>query len=177
MDTLFLAFPVPASVTELLSPIYGHYTSVIESRTPWEKLHVTLLWLGEAEVPAYQIKKLLKPLPQSFMPAVRLTHVGRGRKRQQLWAYGEALGPIINIREQLIARLKDIKWQLPKQEPRNPYTPHITVAKLYDQLSHIGIADTTLITSFAVNEVVLYKSSVSASKTSVYSPVGTISLI
>jgi 2'-5' RNA ligase len=177
MDTLWLAFAVPDVVIELLAPIYEHYSYVIEAPTPRENLHLTLLWLGSADVPSYQIKKLLKPLPQSFVPTVRLTHVGRGRKREQLWAYGEALGPIINIREQLIARLKESKWQLPKQEPRNPFTPHMTVAKLYDQLSHIGIADVTLVTSFAVKEVLLYKSSVSANKTSVYSRVETISLV
>lgn len=180
MDTLFLALTVPDTIVATLTPLYSHYGSVVQERTPAAKLHVTLIWLGSAEVPGHLIKKLTEPLPQSFVPTVRLTHVGRGRQRQQLWAFGEATGPLMAIREQLLQRLTDMGWPLPKQERRHPFTPHITVASLYDQVSHIGVADHSFITSYAVREVVLYKSTPSLTpneKKNTYIPLSTIPLV
>ncbi len=178
MATLFLAFTVPDSVAQALQPIYAHYVSVLKERTPRDNLHVTLVWLGPAEVPASLIEELLKPLPQSFVPTVRITHVGRGRaRREQLWAAVEATGPISAIRQQLQERLKKIGWQLPASSRKGSFSPHITVGKLYDQVSHIGVADHPLITSYTVSEVILYQSDPVPGKPSSYTRVGQISLV
>ena len=177
MASLFLALTVPESVAQALQPIYTHYVSVLEERTPRDNLHVTLVWLGPAEVPSELVEGLLKPLPQSFVPTVRLTHVGRGRARQQLWAAVEATGPIVALRQQLIKRLKKVGWQLPKNTLRRPFSPHITVGTLYDQVSHIGVADHSLITSYTVSEIVLYQSEPVPGKPSHYTRVGSISLV
>ena len=176
MDTLFLAFRVPDTIAAALRPLLERYSSVLKEATPPEKLHVTLLWLGSAQVPEPFIQKLTQPLRQSFVSTVRLTHLGRGRVREQLWAFGEATGPIVAIREQLLARLKSIGWQLPRQEPRHPFTPHITVGSLYDQVSHIGVADHPFITSYTVPEVVLYKSTPGLGHKNTYSSLATIAL-
>ncbi len=177
MATLFLAFTVPDTVAQALAPIYSHYVSVLQDRTPRDNLHVTLAWLGSAEVPAPLIEELLQPLPQSFVPTVRITHVGRGRAREQLWAAVEATGPITAIREQLLQRLQKIGWQLPKETSRKPFRPHITIGKLYDQVSHIGVADHPLITSYTVSDIGLFESTPVTGKSSQYKQLGTISLV
>jgi 2'-5' RNA ligase len=176
MDTLFLAFAVPSTIADALEPLYQHYGTVMEKRQPREKLHLTLVWLGEMAADENFLKKIRVPLPQSFVPTVRLTHVGRGRARDQLWAFAEAAGPIMAIREQMLARLKDIGWDMPKQGLHKSFTPHIKVGTLYDQMSHIGVADHPFITSYAVQELILYKGSPGAHQAA-YTPLASISLI
>ena len=177
MATLFLAFSVPEAVAEALPTVWAHYGSVVAAPTAREKLHLTLLWLGPVdEAPVEKIKNLVEPLPQSFVPTVRLTHIGRGRRRDQLWAYGEAAGPVVNIREQLLERLRTLDWPVPKQGPRRPFTPHVTVASLYDQMSHVGVADYPFINSYTAEEVLLYKSTPTPNQPSTYSILERISL-
>lgn len=159
METLFLGLAVPDSVAEALPHVWDYYGSLVATTTPRTNLHLTLFRLGDAnDITKEQIKTLSQPLPQSFVPTMRLTHIGRGRQRQQLWAYGEAAGPLMALREQLIERLGSTGWSLPKQSAREAFTPHITVATLYEQVSHIGVADYPFITSYTTNEVLLYKS-------------------
>ncbi len=170
MATLFLAFPVPDSVADALPAVWAHYGSVIETPTPRPKLHLTLLWLGSAdEVTADHRQKLAEPLPQSFVPTLRLTHIGRGRKQENLWAYAEAAGPIVTMRDHFIQRLSALGWTVPTQELGRDFTPHITVATLHDQVSHVGVADYPFITSYTVSEVLLYKSTPVAQQPAVYS--------
>src|SRR5688572_26178190 len=130
MDTLFLAFTVPPAIADALEPLYQHYGTVMEKRQPREKLHLTLAWLGEIAADENSLKKIRVPLPQSFVPTVRLTHVGRGRARDQLWAFAEAAGPIMAIREQMLARLKNLNWDMPKQGLHKAFTPHIKIGTL-----------------------------------------------
>lgn len=177
MGTFFLALPVSDSVARALPAMQKHYDQVVDTPTPNQKLHLTLLWLGSAEdTTSERRRKLVEPLRQSFVPTVRLTHVGRGRQRDQLWAYSEAAGPLVAIREQLMNRLRTISWSVPKQEFHRIFTPHITIAKLYAQASQIGLADHPFITSYCFSEVLLYKSEASAKLKRVYSIIERIAL-
>lgn len=178
METLFLALAVPEGLADALEPIWAHYGSVVDKRQSRERLHLTLVWLGEGRAVSDQlIRTLTQPLPQSFVPTVRLTHIGRGHVRNQLWAYGEAAGPIMGLRQQLIGRLQETRWQLPPQASSFPFTPHIKIASLYDQVSHIGIADYPLVTAFSVKAVRLYKSTREVSGQRVYSVIEQIALL
>lgn len=155
---LFLGLPVPEHVVRQTQAAFPSYAHVIEREVPAEKWHVTLIWLDEVENPAQYHSRLRKPLPQSFMPTVQLTHLGRGRQRTQLWAYAEASAVLLNIRTQLMDRLRVMRFPVPTEEKHRPFVPHITCAHLFESIGGVGLADTPLVTSFSVKEVLLYRS-------------------
>lgn len=172
---MFIALPVPEAALEKIRDTFGHFANAIESEVPTTKWHVTIAWLGEVYNPAQYMSKLLKPMPQSFVPTVRVTHVGRGHQRQQLWAYTETSTSLLNIRTQIIDRLKKMRFQLPDDSLEENFVPHITVAKLYEQLGRIGLADYPLLLSFVIDRLLVVRSDVTV-EVSKYTIEGEISL-
>lgn len=158
-ERLFIAVPLPEHLTSIISDTFRHFPQHIEQAIPSAKWHVTIAWLGEPENPKQYYSRINKPLPQSFVPTVRFTHVGRGRPdRGQLWVYAEPSAVLAGIRQQVLARLKKMRFPLPAETSRTEFTPHVTVAKLFSQIGHIGIADQALVTSFSFDHLLLYRS-------------------
>ena len=176
-ERLFIGLPVPERVSELLASTFALYPQYIETQIPRTNWHLTLAWLGDVANPKQYYSRLLKPLPQSFVPTVQLTHVGRGRPtRQLLWAFAEPTPVLLGLREQMVKRLKKMRFQFPKGEPQKEYMPHVTLANLFPQVGHVGIADAPTVTSFTVESINLYRSR-TLNQRSTHDVVDSISLV
>jgi len=172
---VFIALPVPLSVTDAISQAFQQYPQYIERQVPVQKWHVTLTWLGELENPHQYLSRLTKSMMQDFLPTVRLTHVGRGKKRTQLWAYVDPSVSLLSIRTQLIDRLRSFRCPLPPNIRQQVYIPHIHIADLYSVAGGVGLADYPTPVSFAAREAqVIY--STPTPKGSVYEVAGEIRL-
>jgi len=155
---MFIGLPIPQQVVRAVSASFEQYPQFIEQAVPAEKWHLTLLFLGEVDNPRQYYSRLRQPMPQTFLPTVRLTHVGRGRQRDQLWAYAESSQVLLNIRRQVIKRMKKMRFPFASDPRYGEYLPHITVAKLLTNARGIGLADFPLLTSFAAQEIAVYRS-------------------
>lgn len=172
---MFIALPVPQNIATAVSKAFDQYPQYLERRVPEQKWHVTLLWLGDVENPEQYMSRLRKDMIQSFLPTVRVTHVGRGKQRKQLWAYIDPAVAITTIRNEVIARLKSMRFPIPDQERKRPFIPHIHIADLYDVAGGIGLADYPVPVSFAAREANIVYSTLTP-QGSVYETVGTIRL-
>ncbi len=155
---LFLAVPIPEAVVKVLERATHHYPQYIEKALPVENWHLTMVFLGEGENPAQYFGRLQKNLPQTFVPTVSLMHVGRGLQRSQLWAYAHPSTTLLNLRGQLVDRLKHMRFPLPHRDEPSDFVPHVHLADLFPMSRGIGMADYPVISSFAVKEVNLYRS-------------------
>lgn len=155
---LFVAVPLPAHVRSALIAPLDHYRHAIEREITPENLHLTLAFLGDVINPGQYIGRLKKPLPQQYVPTIRLTHVGRGRNRRQLWAFAENSASINRLRDELIERLKGMRFSGWEELRNREFIPHITVATLHKQMGGVGLADTPLPVSFSFSSAHLYRS-------------------
>lgn len=171
---LFLAIPIPPSADPAIARALEHYPQYIESTIPRERWHLTLVWLGNVLNHAQYLSRLLKPLPQTFVPTISLTYVGRGLQRTQLWAYANPSPMLMAIRTSLLDRLKAMRFQLPPSY-RAAYVPHVHLADLFPMARGVGLADAPATTTFAVPAVHLYQSHRAGNSTR-YSLEGTIEL-
>lgn len=171
---LFLALPIPATTADILHHALEQYPQYIERVVPTENWHVTLVFLGEVEHPQQYLSRLIKALPQTFVPTVSIPYVGRGLQRDQLWAYAHASTSLTNLRTQLLDRLRAMRFPTPgTTDPE--YVPHIRLANLYAMSRGVGLADFPVTTSFTAREIHLYKSA-RTSEGAKYEIVGTIAL-
>jgi len=176
-EQLCFGVHIPERVRELLAGTFANYPQYIETEIRQSAWHLSLVDLGEVENPKQYFSRLLKPLSQSFVPTVQLMYVGRGRPlRQYLWAYAEPTSVLLGVREQLIQRLKKMRFVFPDGKPSKEYIPHITLASLFPQVGHVGIADVPTVTSFSIDEVNLYKVR-TVDERSYYDVVDSISLL
>lgn len=156
---LFLGVPIPDTARGALASGLAQYPQYIERTVPPERWHVTLVFLGEVEHPRQYYSRLFKALPQTFVPTIALTHVGRGLAREQLWAFVHASPGFLGLRQQLVARLKKMRLPLPPALDRE-FTPHVHLANLFPMARGIGLADHPLSLSFIFPAVHLYRSTV-----------------
>ena len=136
---LFLGLSIPATTHQLFHQALGAFPQYIEKVLPESRWHMTLAYLGDVENPQQYLSRLLKPLPQAYVPTVTVTYVGRGLHRMQLWGYINPSTSLLNVRTQVIDRLKTMRFPLPKT--KDEYLPHIHLANLYPMARGIGIAD------------------------------------
>lgn len=155
---LFIGLPVPASAQEVIEGALENYRQYLEGTVPKQNWHLTLLFLGEVLNHKQYVSRLTKPLPQAFVPAVSLTHLGRGLKRDQLWAYATATGTLQTVRQTLIARAKAMRMPLPPRTEKDEFTPHITIARLLNVSRQLGLPDSVAATTFTAKEAYLYQS-------------------
>lgn len=154
---LFLGLPVPASAREKIKAIAGPpYKQYFENFVPDENWHLTLFFFGEVKNPSQYFGYLKLPLPQAFTPTVSLTHIGRGKQRDQLWAFAQPTTSLLALRQALGARLQKVHF--PRAVNRNIFVPHIRLANFFPIVSGMGLADTAAGVAYAVQEAYLYKS-------------------
>lgn len=154
---LFLGVPVPEALSPALQAALDHFPQYIERVVPPAVRHLTFVWIGEREFYTRYLTLMARPLPQAYVPAVTLTHVGRGGAHNQLWAYVQASPVLANLRLQLIARLKRIHMILPANVYR-PFVPHIKLARLYRMAGRFALPEVPVSASFIIREIHLYRS-------------------
>ncbi len=155
---VFLAVPAPQHVQESVQGVIPNFAHVTDKMVPGSNWHITLAWLGEVMNPQQYVARLSKPLRQSFTPGFRLMYLGRGRKRDQLWAYVEKNQVLLNIREELLQRLKKMRFPIPAETIKQDFVPHIHVGDFYPAAGGVGLADVPLTVNFSVPAVILYSS-------------------
>lgn len=153
---LFLALPVPAATQAKLAQVATEHYAKHMKLVPPDRWHLTLFFLGEIKNHGQFIGRLKQPLPQSFVPTVSITHIGRGEKRDQLWAYVQPTAGLLALREAVRERLVKIHFPLPAD--RRTFLPHVRLGTFFPAVRGIGLADTACATAFAVREAHLYKS-------------------
>ena len=159
-DRLFLGIPIPDKAAESLTAGLAQYPQHIERAIDRDKWHLTLFYLGEPANPRQYYSRLARPLkPPSFVPTVRLNHLGRGLQRDQLWAYAEDSNVLNELRKQLRDRIRTLRLPNYQAEIRHQeFKPHVTVAKLFKQTAGVGMADHPIQVSFTVPTILLYRS-------------------
>lgn len=171
---LFIGLLVPEHVRPVLEAGLKQYPQYIERIIPPENWHLTLVFLGTVDHYAIQLKRLTKPLWQSFVPTVSITHLGRGKVRQHIWAYVNPSMVLQSLRDDIVRRTRTMGL-LPEQEKHRLFIPHIHVANLYEMAGGIGLPDYPASTTFAVREASIFKSDPTPEGRR-YSIVGTIPL-
>lgn len=163
MARLFLGFSVPEHIRAKLQEVArSHFGSYFGQFIPEQTWHITLFFFGEVRNHAQYIPRLKQPLPQAFVPTISLTHLGRGERRDQLWAYVMPTPPLLALRAAVDERLRKIHF--PRPIGIRKFTPHIHVANFYPTVSGLGVADAPAPAVFATQEVYLYKSTFTSQK-------------
>ncbi len=156
---IFIGLPIPENVITAVQGSFQEYQQYITRPVVPEKWHLTLLHLGEVNNPKQYYSRLRKQLTSSFVPTVRITHVGRGLNKHQLWAYAEPSVSLKSMRSEIIKRLKSMRFQFQeKAELADDFVPHITIANLFRMTGGVGLADYPLTLSFTVNKAHIYRS-------------------
>lgn len=120
---VFIAVPIPDHAATVLQTTVDSFASYLDQYVPLEKWHITLWWLGDAEIKTSGMADLSKPLSQAFLPTISLRYAGRGKQTQQLWVYVQVTPALINLRQELLTRLQHAGVMVP--EANRPWVPHI----------------------------------------------------
>lgn len=156
---LFLGLPVPESVkSKIRQTAENHFGKYFAQLIPEERWHVTLFFFGNVHNHAQYIGRLSQALPQAFVPTVSVTHLGRGARREQLWAFIQPTPGLLALREALDIRLRKIHF--PRPVGNRTFRPHISLAQFYPVVQGMGMADVPCQTAYAVKEAYLYQSTV-----------------
>lgn len=156
---VFIALSVPEQVKVTVSDKLRAIGSAIDQVIPPENWHLTIAWLGETTTIEQHVQRLSVNLPQTFLPTVRLTHLGRGRVKNQLWAYAENSMVLQNIHNEIVARVVALGLPLPDATRERPFIPHIRVADLVvPSIREVGVPDYPLTTSFSFFSLSVYLS-------------------
>lgn len=154
---LFIALPVAPKAIDTISGSMRNFKDYTERPIPLDAWHVTLLFLGDVENPQQYYSRLTKPLSQSFVPTVSVTHIGRGVARDQLWAYITPTPALLSLKQAITERVKSLRMQYAgKDHPE--FIPHINVASLYPVTAKIGIPDGAAVTTYTVDTAHIYRS-------------------
>ena len=154
---LFIGLAIPDKAKQAIYTALRHYSDYTERKVPEENWHMTLVFLGDIENHKQYISRLSKPIPQAFMPAISLTHLGRGLQRKQLWTYANPTPAVVGLKKSVEDRLKKLRMPYKKEAERD-FVPHIRVADMYDITSGIGIPDGVINETFTPKEAYLYQS-------------------
>ena len=125
MPRLFVAIDLPEEIRRSLQAIQPEVASGIRV-TPPEQLHLTLHFLGEADVAAVSAA-IMPTIPHELSLAGQGVGSFRGRDGQIiLWAGIEPDSDLLGLQRQMGARLEEAGFVVEKR----PYKPHITLARL-----------------------------------------------
>lgn len=155
---LFIGLPIPVKARESIENSMRNFKDYIEQPVPAENWHITLMFLGSVENPKQYFSRLEKPLLQSFVPTVSVTHIGRGIKRDQLWAYITPTPALLSLKEAIATRTKALRMQYEGGAEHDEFVPHIRIANLYDVTKGIGIPDGAAKASYTVHMAHVYQS-------------------
>lgn len=156
MCRVFIAIPLDKQLSRLL---LKHVPQGLKT-LPRRSLHITLLFLGNVEEGGIeQLKAVLDNL-QSASFELNFSHVGLfpNADRPRLLAAGFEESAMA---QELCVNLQNVIRQLGLAVDERPYRPHITLARLKYR-RRISFTAVPLIEKICVNEIVLYKSTLSS---------------
>ena len=155
---LFIGIPIPYKARHPLALGIEEFADSVEKTIDPLNWHITLAWLGgKVENHEQYIEKIGQPLSQSFLPTVNVTHMGKGLKPNLLWAYVKRTPHLSNIRDEIVARLKEIEFPLPRDIDRE-FVPHITLASFTKEAETKAMADHPINLTWPIKEAILYRS-------------------
>ncbi|MBI1833955.1 MAG: RNA 2',3'-cyclic phosphodiesterase [Candidatus Andersenbacteria bacterium] len=170
MSRIFLAIPIPAAASTVLTNATESYLSEVKDIMPNEKWHITMTFLGEVKDFSQYLPEITASLPQEYVSVVSVTHIGRGKKSDQLWAYVYKTPALEHIRVSIEERLISLGISITNQEQQ--FIPHINLA----HLKKAGkVTDTPCSLTFPVHEIGIYQS-IPDGQTVQYNRLGDIAL-
>lgn len=158
MPRLFIALPIPDKARAPLLAAAKHYPEYLKRTIPAQRWHLTLLFLGDIANPREYVSRLAKPLVQTYLPTVNITHAGRGLHRLHLWAWATPTPVLEHIRQALVERLKKMRFRFPPQVLDQEFAPHVHIGNFWPVSRSLGLADYPAQTSFAAPLAHIYRS-------------------
>ncbi len=142
---LFIGVLVPDHVATVLQTTIDSFGPQLTEPAPRDTWHILLVRLGEVEHVASWLPALTQPLSQSFLPTISLRYAGpssaralpgrqagtAGKRGKQLWVYVQVTPALINLRQQLLARLQ--RADVPVLPTNRPWVPHIRLGDFSDE--------------------------------------------
>lgn len=154
----FVGLAVPAKVQVSIAEAMKHYREYITYTVPEENWHMTILYMGELPGIEEFLSELTKPLPQVFVPAISVTHLGQGVQTDQLWAYVHITPTIEALHKDLVKRAEKAGIILPEDTYNRSFVPHIRVADINPSQNKLGMPDAAVTVTFSAVEAHVYKS-------------------
>ena len=173
---LFIGLRIPDEAALRVRLSSRRFREYIQERLPRHRWHITLFFLGEIEDVEQYREVLLAPIGSSFVPTVRLTHLGKGLVPRQLWAYVEPNPQLLQIHRTIKRRLMAHSISMTGGEQGKHFVPHIHVADLKEETPMLQLPDWPLLTTFLAGEAYLFKSEGRDDERK-YTPVGTLPLV
>jgi 2'-5' RNA ligase len=157
-ERMFIALPVPEGAVSKLEKAVGEFGMYLESNVPIERWHMTMFFMGEVQNPKQFYKRLPDVIPLPFLPTLHITYVGRGEKRDQLWAIAEKSQSLKDLRMEIIRKLRKLRFPMTDAQRKNkdPFVPHVRLAKFNDVAMRMGLADSAINSSFAIKSANVY---------------------
>lgn len=147
---VFVATSIPASLDAILLPAIKRFAPQIRFTVPRQNWHMTVVFLGDEPDEAALASKLPATLSLPFLPTASISHVGRGQRSDQLWAYVQPT-PVLQALHQAVAQL------FLKQAP-GQFVPHIKLANLNTDQGQLGEPDAAAVATVPIREVILFAS-------------------
>lgn len=158
---LFIGIPLPDKAKAAISKSLLAYKPYIERQVPPENWHMTFAFLGEVENWEHHISPLAEPMPQLFVPAISLTHVGPGLHQRKLWAYAAASPSLQRLHTSLQERVQQSGLGRPQDSGERPFVPHVQVASLATTGPYLGWPDNPVTATFTIHELTVFESDLS----------------
>jgi len=155
---LFIGAQVPDEGKSLIKEKLQGYTRYTKKILPEESWHVTFIFIGEVESYQQYLEAMLEPLAQTYLPTISLTHIGRGRQKGQLWAYGRSTKLLEGLREQLKSRLDKLRVGYAGDMGNEEFVPHIRLADLREGSFNNLLPDVPLAVVWQIKEINIYRS-------------------
>lgn len=171
---MFIGLEVPANVRTQIREHLKDYTRHTKKLVPEENWHITILFVGEVLEYKQYLEPLEEVMPQTFLPTLSLTHIGKGLQPQQLWAFAKNTTLLGKLQKQLIDRLNSLHIGL-ESNVNSSFTPHIKLGDLRTGSANGLIADLPMLAAWRVEKLNIYRSDLSHSGAN-YSVIGHINL-
>lgn len=176
MARLFIGLAIPDEAALRIRLSSRKFRESIEERLPRHRWHITLFFLGEiADWERYR-ETLLEPIASTFVPTVRLTHLGRGLAKGQLWVYVEPNPQLSHLHRTIKRRVRASGMPMAGSNHERPFVPHIHVANLKKGEAAMPLPDWPLLTTFSAREAYIFESATVEGERK-YEPVGTLQLV
>ena len=155
---IFIGLGVPANVREQIRGHLRDYTRFTKKLVPEENWHVTMAFIGELSGYKRCLKPLSEIMPQSFIPTLSLTHIGRGLQEEQLWAFAKTTTLLSELQKQLMDRLDSLNIGGEKKSGDLSFAPHINLGDLRLGSSNNLLADLPMPVVWRVEKLTIYRS-------------------
>lgn len=157
-ERMFVALPVPDAALPKLNKAVGEFKPYLKSTVPQEQWHMTMFFMGEVPNPKQFYKRLPDTISLPFLPTVHFTYIGRGEKRDNLWAFAEKSQGLMDVRFKIIKALRKLRFPMSDSQRKNKdrFLPHVRLADFNEVSMMMGLADAPVNASFAIKSANVY---------------------